>query len=71
MARTERDGQGTRGEPIKVVIRKRTLRQVVGSGGGIAPSVAAAIGNTDKGTDRGEKARKPGKHGDYRDYLRG
>ena len=63
---TQIDGAG----PVKFAIRRRTLRQIIGSGGGVAPSVAKLIGNTDGPSTGNAAVKNFAKKPDYRDYLR-
>ncbi len=56
--------------PVKVAIRQRTLKQIVGSGGGVAPSVANLIGSTDVASSGNAAVKTIAKKRDYRDYLR-
>lgn len=70
MARTNADQQSGGSGPVKVVIRKKTLKQIVGSGGGVAPSVAKLIGDPVKGPEKGAGPSTRASARDYRDYLR-
>lgn len=70
MARTNSNSDGAAGNPVKVVIRKKTLKQIVGSGGGVAPSVAKLIGDPDKSEAKNSGPSTRAAVRDYRDYLR-
>jgi len=70
MARTSADQQNGGSGPVKVVIRKKTLKQIVGSGGGVAPSVAKLIGDPDKSPAKNTGPSTRASARDYRDYLR-
>lgn len=70
MARTNSNPDGAAGNPVKVVIRRKTLKQIVGSGGGVAPSVAKLIGDPVKEPQKGTGPSTRASARDYRDYLR-
>lgn len=70
MARTNTERQDSASGAVKVIIRRRTLKQIVGSGGGVAPTVAKLIGDTDKSPDKKAGPSTRASARDYRDYLR-
>ncbi len=55
---------------LKVVLRTKTLKQIVGSGGGIAPTVAKLIGKSGDETSNQSGLKPVNPRTDYRNFLR-
>lgn len=71
MARTNPNPQDGKPEPVKVSLREGTLKQIVGSGGGVSPTVAKLIGKpADKAAEKSAGPNTNASARDYRDYLR-
>lgn len=71
MARTNPNPRDGKSEPVKVSLRDGTLKQIVGSGGGLSPTVAKLIGKSaEKAAEKSSGPSTGASARDYRDYLR-